>query len=243
MGTVVFNGKSSRDFGLEVETFPTYEIPERNYELVEVLGRNGSIAFDHNSYKNTPRSYKVSLATYDEASYSIVMNQISEWLRSSSGYARLEDTYDEDFYRLALYKDRTSIENLFNEAGRATLNFECKPQRFYKSGEFPIEFTSSGKIQNETKFAAKPRIQVTLSQAQTHSTVTIGQYGFTILANSGTSITIDSELQDAFDGVTNKNNSVSFVDREFPLLLPGLSNISFNGSITKLEITPRWYTI
>lgn len=243
MGTIMFNKKSSRDFGLEVETFPNYEIPERIFEKVSVPGRNGEVIFDTGAYKNSKRSYKVSLATYDEESYSVKMNQIAEWLHSSSGYARLEDSYDEDFFRYAYYSGSLSIENLFDEAGRATLDFECKPQRYYKYGEIPIEFTTNGKIQNKTPFTSLPVIHVYIGGNQAQSTVTIGNYGFTILANSGTNLIVDSELQDAYYGTENKNHCISFGNRNFPKLLPGLSNVSFTGDVYKIEITPRWWTI
>ena len=53
MGTIIFNKKSSRDFGLEVETFPTYDIPERVFTKVEVPGRNGEVIFDDSSEESS----------------------------------------------------------------------------------------------------------------------------------------------------------------------------------------------
>ena len=36
MGIVMFNGKSSKDVGIEVETFPTYDVPEKEFEVIHV---------------------------------------------------------------------------------------------------------------------------------------------------------------------------------------------------------------
>lgn len=239
MGIIVFNGVSSRDVGIEVETFPTYDVPEKEFETVHVPGRNGDVIFGSGTYKNINAQYKVSIATRG-LDYHQKMRRVSEWLHSSQGYVRLEDSYMPEFYRLAYYKDPVSIENLFNEAGRATIKFICKPQKFFKSGEIAIPFLSAGAIQNRTNELALPLIQVNTNN--TEGSVTIGDCTFTILANAGTSITIDSELQDAYAGTVNKNSFLRLDDGEFPAIKPGTNNISMSGGVQSISITPRWWT-
>ena len=202
MGLIVFNGISSRDVGIEVETFPTYDVPEKEFEVIHVPGRNGDVVIDSKTYKNRNRNYKVSIAAQD-LSYSQKMRRVSEWLHSAPGYVRLEDSYEPDFYSMAYYKDPVNIENIFNEAGRGDITFICKPQKFLKSGEIAIPFSAAGAINNSTNEFALPLIQVNTNN--TEGSVTIGDCTFTILANAGTSITVDSELQDAYAGTVNKN--------------------------------------
>lgn len=241
MGVIVFNGISSRDVGIEVETFPTYDVPEREYEAIHVPGRNGDVIIDNGTYKNIQRSYYVSIATYS-LSYHQKLASVAKWLHSSSGYARLEDSYEPDFYRQAYYKEKVNFENLFNEAGRATINFECKPQKFFKSGEIAIEFTSAGSIQNGTVNIALPKIEVITDNTQ--GEINIGGIRISIAANAGTSIIIDSELQDAYNNQNvNKNLSITLTDGEFPVLKPGKNTISFSGGVQRVLITPRWWTI
>ena len=159
MGVITFNNVSSSSFGLEVETFPTYDIPEKEYDVVHVPGRNGDLLIDNNTFSNVSRKYKVSVATQTMPFYQ-KLNGISEWLHSASGYSRLEDTYEPDFYRMACYREGINVENLLNEAGRATITFDCKPQKFLKSGEAAVEFTQMGVITNPTAFASSPIIKV-----------------------------------------------------------------------------------
>lgn len=240
MGVIVFNGISSKDVGIEVETFPEYTIPEREYEAIHVPGRNGDVIIDNGTYKNVSRSYKVSIATYD-IPYHQKMSGVAKWLHSAPGYARLEDSYEPAFYRLAYYNESVSIENLFNEAGKATINFTCKPQRFYKSGEQTISFSSAGEIQNGTVNIALPLIKVTKVNLQ--GRIMVGDATITIASDSG-NIIIDSELQDVYDADgNNKNSVVTFDSGIFPLLQPGSNEISFDGGITKVEVIPRWWTI
>ena len=240
MGIVMFNGRSSKDIGLEVETFPTYVAPKKIYEVTRIPGRNGDLVVDTGTYENVPREYKVSIATYNKTTYSTKMSQVAEWLYSASGYARLEDTYDEEFYRLAYYNNETSFENLFDEAGKATLKFTCKPQRYYKSGEIPINFAAAGKIQNGTIETAFPRLKVITDN--TEGTISIGNYSFEILEGAGITINIDCELQDAWYEAENKNNFI-VLDGDYPRIDPGVQVISFTGGVQSVEVTPRWWTV
>ena len=242
MGVVVFNGVSSKDYGIEVETFPTYEIPEREYESIHVPGRNGDVIIDNGTYKNVSGKYKVSIATWDKISYSQKMAGVAKWLHSSSGYARLEDSYAPEIYRMAYYNKALSIENLFNQAGRGTIEFICKPQRFLKSGEFPVEFTGTGKIQNRTDNIALPKILVTTDD--TVGTVTVGAATVSIAAGAGTNIILDSELQDAYTALgANKNSVVTLQQGMFPVLYPGENIVAITGGVTKIEIIPNWWII
>ena len=76
-------------------------------------------------------------------------------------------------------------------------------------------------------------------------TLTVGDQTITIsgLTNS-TRMVIDSELQDIYEegSLTNLNGKVSFSDG-FPLLIPGVNPIEFTGSITSVEVIPRWWIL
>lgn len=241
MGIIMFNGRSSRDVGLEVETFPQYEAPQKVLDVITVPGRNGDLVIDTGTFKNVPRTYAVSIATRDRTSYSQTMSQIAEWLYSANGYTRLEDSYDEDYYRIAYYGDQTPFENLFNEAGKATLTFVCKPQRYFKSGEFPILYESAGKIQNGTRFSAFPLLKVVTDN--TVGSITIGNYAFEIAADAGTHVNIDCDIQEAYYGAESKNNYINLNGGDYPRIDPGEHIISFTGGIQSVEVIPRWWTV
>lgn len=251
MGIVRFNGVNSRDLGVEVETFPSYEYPEKEYQVYHVPGRNGDIVIDTNTYKNVSRTYRINAATRDRVDYYKLTNSIVEWLHSSSGYARLEDSYEPDFYRLAYYKDGGSISNIFNQAGQATIKFICKPQRFYKKGELPVLWAYSDNdgtehLQNETGFSAKPLIKVIKSSSGSEGTIWVGSYSLKIKTTSAATLYIDCELQDAYsliEGQLNQNSNIELNSGEFPVLKPGSNTITFTSGISYLEITPRWFTI
>jgi phage-related protein len=47
---------------------------------------------------------------------------------------------------------------------------------------------------------------------------------------------------DAYKGATNCNGNIQTTDNKFPVLVSEQNNITLNG-ITRLEITPRWWTV
>lgn len=56
-----------------------------------------------------------------------------------TGYARLEDSYNLDFYRMGRLSGGISWDTyLLVKQGKASLTFDCKPQKFYKNGEFRL---------------------------------------------------------------------------------------------------------
>lgn len=237
MGEIIFNGKSSKDIGLQVETFPQYQTPKRSYEKVHVPGRNGDLIIDGGSWENVVREYEVSVGSFEKKYYEMV-NKVSEWLYSSRTYVRLEDSYEPDYYRLAVYLEEMEMSNLFNQGGKATLSFDCKPQRFLKTGDIFQSITDSTVFSNPTPFESLPIIKVYGSGA---GVLTVGEYEIKI-TDIGDQIVIDSEIQDAYLNKTNKNKVISLTNG-FPKLKPGNTTISFSGNITKVEVAPKWFTL
>ena len=134
------------------------------------------------------------------------------------------------------------MENLFHQAGKMSIEFNCKPARFLKAGERAVPFTTAGSIRNPTFQKSFPKLTVVVSGS---GTLTVGDQTITIsgLTNS-TRMVIDSELQDIYEegSLTNLNGKVSFSDG-FPLLIPGVNTIEFTGSITSVEVIPRWWIL
>lgn len=239
MGVVIFNNVPSTDVGFHVETPPSYEFPERDYEIIHIPGRNGDVVIDKGTYANVSKSYNISFGC-PFRNFSYFSMKIAEWLGSASGYCRLEDTYEPEHYRVAIYKESSYIQNILENAGRATLVFDCKPQRFLKNGDYPFIFeTSETVISNPTLFNALPIIEVFGSGT---GTVKIGKYDINISFDSVESIIINSETQDAYKGVVNLNSLIT-LGHGFPKLVPGDNEIIFTGGVTRVEVIPKWWTL
>lgn len=238
MGVIIFNGQSSKDFHIQVEHPPGYEFPERDYESVHVPGRNGDVIIEYESYKNVDVIYEISVGDQNKSFYKMA-HDISVWLHSASNYARLEDSYEPDYYRMALYTEAASIENILNHGGKVEITFNCKPQKFLKTGDRTKAFKKSGIIKNPTTFESYPIITV---KGAGDGSITIGSYVVDI-KNINSSIVIDCDYQDAYSGSVNKNQDVTLRNGAFPRLVPGNNTISFSGGVTSLEVIPKWWTL
>lgn len=234
MGVIIFNNKSSADCRIQVAHPPGYAYPERDYTITHIPGRNGDIIQDNGCYKNVERTYEVSFDAPNE-DFATYANAVSAWLHSTTGYARLEDSYEPNYYRMAVYQESNIFENLYNQAGTATIVFECKPQRFLKTGDNIITIQNSLTIMNPTGFEAYPLFKVT----GTSGVLTVNGNSITFSSIDGY-IILDCELQDAYKENINKNSTISGI---FPVLKTGSNMISWTGDISSVTMKPRWWTI
>lgn len=236
MGIITYNGQTSQGL-FHVEHPPVYEFPEKDVDVIHVPGKNGDIIIDKGTYKNINRPYDISMGSRTET-YTEIINRISEWLHSASGYARLEDTYEPNYYRLAMYIEENGFDNIYNMGGRTTIRFNCKPQRFLKTGDTEVTFNSAGTLTNPTKFTAQPIITV---NGNGNGVLNVGGYVIN-LTGITTKIVLDSVLDEAYDGATNLNGKVA-ASKGLPRLVPGQNGISFSGGITSVKIAPKWWTL
>lgn len=240
MGEVIYNGQSSRSFGLEVETFPEYTTPKRTYSKIHVPGRNGDLIVDEGCWENVKRTYLFAIGSYD-IPYHVFINKLSNWLHSSTTYARLEDSYEPDYYRMAVFLEEATMTNIYNHGSEISIDFDCKPERFLKIGDEPIVITKTPTtIKNPTAYPALPIITVT-GGSSNPGTLVVGDCTITfrdVLAPT----TLDCSIQDAYYKLTNRNYNIQVPDG-FPTLDPGTIKIGFSGGITKVEVIPRWYTL
>ena len=247
MGIVTFNGVSSKDFGIQVETPPGYQMPKKDYDKYHVPGKNGDVIIYKNSYQNVTRQYKIAIGDLDR-NFVDLANSVSEWLNSSYGYARLEDSYEPDYYRLAIYEDANEITNVLQHAGRATIKFNCKPQRFLKSGDKSISIKKRSvatTLKNPTKFTSLPIITIK-STGDGPGKVTINDQVIKVTPSTESegsfTIVVDSSVQDCYYGSTNMNSYIT-LSNGFPKLNAGNNSISYDSAIMSVEVIPKWWTI
>lgn len=135
-GSFKFNGVTSEELGLFIQVPPSYIFPTRDVSSVTIPGRNGELYIDNKSYKQNERSYEVAAQISKGNDLYSHAGKVIEWLNSTKGeYFRLEDSYDNDVFRIATFISSGSITNYYNEAFAFNVTFKCKPQRFLKTGE------------------------------------------------------------------------------------------------------------
>lgn len=235
---IIFNGSSSDDHNLIINSYPSFINPVRNVMETEIPGRNGKLFHDQGNYKNVDLEYGFYIKRTAEIDLRAVASDVFSWL-DQTGYKRLESSDDPAHYRLARFKGDASITNWVALTGEGRLVFDCKPQRYLKTGEKALTFAESGRnLRNPTNCNARPAIMIKGTGAATFA---IQDYVVKIEDIRG-SITIDSERQDAYENGTNRNIDVILDD--FPILTPGTNKVVWNGdNITSVTIIPHYWEL
>ena len=149
--TLEFDGVSSRTYGIYITGDAVYDAPARDVEMVTIPGRNGSFAQDNGRFENITVTYPAGIYADTEEDYAEAVSEFRNFLCSRRGYCRLEDDYNPDEYRMAIYKSGLDVDTKQLKAGQFSLEFECKPQRFLKSGEEVVTIDDSWRdVETET---------------------------------------------------------------------------------------------
>lgn len=235
IGEVYFNGKNLKDMGVYVTNAGAYIAPQKVYNVKKVPGRNGDFLFDTEKYENVNITYPAFI--YEN--FEVNVNALRNFLLSTSGYCRLEDSFHPDEYRLASYQDDFKLSSLKGDKkGAFDLVFNCKPQRFLKSGEEFNTYTSNFTLYSPYSFPSKPIIRV-----YGVGTFVVGDNTITVSSHSGIPyIDMDCDLKDCYYNGTNCNNYVSFSTDDFPVLKES-TLFTFGSGITRLDVMPRWYRL
>lgn len=115
-----------------VERFPDIHKAQRKFRQYNIPGRNGDIFFQSDAYENVLQSYQIyagdgtygSQAPWTELARCLYLD----------GYQELRDTYDPDHFRKAVFNGPIDVENSWNTHGRATIEFNCRPERYLVDG-------------------------------------------------------------------------------------------------------------
>lgn len=233
-GTIIYDGLDLSMFGVYYDGSKEYDRPVKESERVSIPGRNGDLFIPRKRWANLPLTFNCYIRDEFQNNYAL----LSEFLNSRKGYKVLETSGQPDVYRMASFVAALNPTMAqFNKAGTFDIEFDCKPQRFLKSGTVMQEITSGSSLNNPTAFASQPLIRI-----YGNGTLTIGTQTVTVAGNSNAYVDVDSEVMDCFYGTTNLNSKVALSGHEFPVLEPGANAITYTD-ITKVEITPRWYMI
>lgn len=224
-GNIDFSGDGAYIWGAG-----EYSATTRSVDFIEVPGRNGDLIVDNGNYTNTKAFFDVIITREIEKN----TDRLKYLLYSQKGYQRLYDSDLKGFYRMASFN--SGFEIMSNDGGVVRIEFDCKPLKYDILGENAVVFTAEGNLYNKYFEPSRPIITV---YGSGQGNVYIGNQTISV-SGIDEYVTIDAEMQDAFKGLQNKNETVNTADI---VLLPGNNAISFGGGVTSVEIKPRWVTI
>lgn len=233
-----FDGVRSGSFGLWINGSGVFNAPDPDVTYTQIPGRSGDLIFNNNRFLNITVTYP---GIFMPRRFIENFRAFKAFLLSHvGGYFVLKDDYQPDHFRLASVNSGLQVSDIKwgPDAGSFDLTFECMPQLWLDSGEEVQTFNASGTISNPTAFEAKPKIRV-----YGYGTITVGERTIIIAQNGLSYIDIDCELMNCTCEGQNANTYITAGDY-FPILTPGENQITISSqTITKVEVTPRWWTL
>lgn len=263
-----FDGILSTDYGVYISGESVYDAPERHVEMITIPGKSGKLAVDYGRFENIEVRYPAGVVARTQADFREKIGNLRNALAKKYSYVRLTDTYNPEYYRLAIYKSglEAAPESL-NHAAKFDIVFDCKPQRYLVSGDSPWEEISGFQIlqdengadlQNEngveievaqtlittivnpTEWPSKPLIIATGP-----GTIQIGSQKIELWSvREGASVYIDCESMEIYTlsgGVPqNMSSSLLLGTNDFPVIQPGTNSIAHTMPI---QIIPRWWRL
>lgn len=229
----VFDGVSSHDVGIQLQSSVTLSAAEPSVEKTTVPGRNGDIVYFDGSFGNrtvTANCFVLGAITHD------ALTAISKWCAKNAGYRKFEYSEWPEYYMMARAIATPDISARIRLVAPFALEFDCKPQRYLKSGDIPIDLTEPGALYN-SGMPANPIITVNGSGA---GVITVGDTSVT-LNDIDEYLVLDCETQNAYKGAENKNATIYAL--EFPTLPQGKTLITWSGGISSISVVPRWWTL
>ena len=241
----IFDGENSRTYGVYVTDVKVFGTPVRNVEMVTIPGRNGAFSLDNGNFENIEIKYTCAMSADTPADFNDAISDLRNMLASRIGYKRLEDEINTSEYRMAVYKGGLEVPTMNKKTGTFDVVFDCKPQRFLKSGETAVSVADGGTITNPTLFDARPMLEVygygdididggTINIANTTigDIVLFGSGGIEFATNLPKSLTFDSNLFNTGDSITVSHPSYSIAFR----LAPDTTITNVSSTVTGEQI-------
>lgn len=232
--TFYLDGIDAQSAGIYLQKPIVFSKAVPNIESKTIPGRNGDLILETGSYKN--RSGSASCFCLQEDVEGAV-SSAGRFLLIKKGYRRLETSDDPNHYWMARVENSPQMEMRIRVLAPFAISFDCKPQRFLKSGENAVVFTASGSLSNQYAQTALPLITL---YGQGTGTLTIGDCVVDVKNMDGV-LYLDSYTQNAYNNNGNQNMNINAPT--FPTLPDGETQISFSGGIDRVEIVPRWWEL
>ncbi len=235
-----YNGRSSAEFGLHIQSKNVFSAPEYDAEFISIPGRSGDIINANRRFANIKVTYTVFLARKNTAALAAVLRDIKGWLYfEPDRYHEITDSYDTEYFRYGVISGSLDIEEQLNKVGSFTVTFNCKPYKYSYAGQQAVAADDSTlTVSNPTAFESRPYIKLYGSGAVTLNVSSADGTNSWAISAIDEYIEIDSELMNCFKGTVLKNDTVK--GAEFPFFKPGVCTINCTGDVTKIEVIPRW---
>lgn len=226
---IFYNNQNSNDLDLIIEKTPEIPSSKIKYETIEIDG--GETLTKIKGFEDITLKFEFAYFA-DPEEYLMKKSLIDTWLLNSIGQYLVYSLDNFTAYKVK----QVSIDNTKTTSRimrHFGVTFICTGLKYMASGLKPIEIINGATINNFGSYEAKPLIKI---YGSGNITVSIGGKSFTI-NNVVDYVSVDSEIKECYKDSANKGKDMT---GDWPVFPIGSSVISWSGTVSKFEITPRW---
>lgn len=229
---IYYNNKSSRDFDLVIENIPNIPTTNKIYETIEI--DDGENLTKIKGYEDIEISFNFVYKSEQEE-FLTKKSLIDNWLLNNTNkYLNYSlDDFSSYLVKQVNISETTTTSRIVRHF---SVTFLCRGLKYITSGLKILQLSNNIELNNFGTHESKPLLKI---YGSGNVTLTINNTSFTI-KNVNEYVIIDSEIKECFKNSTNKGKDMT---GDYPILSIGKNIISWSGTVTKIELTPRWRCI
>lgn len=224
MYRVDFKNKSTDDFQVVTKDIGRRKRANEQIDRYTSPYHNGELTVHTNKYDSYSRN--MTFTSLDDSE----LSDIYKWL---NGYGKLRTSIDPDgFFYASVIGEVEAVADgpILNDL---SIEFSVEPFFYLDSGDSVVEVENGAVMTNLGSFQASPLITI-----YGEGDITLSINGKSVLLeNVVDSISMDSLKLVCYRG--NENMGRKMIG-EYLFLEEGENEISYQGTVMKVEITPRW---
>lgn len=224
-GEIIFNGFSSLELNMKLTEYPSVPMTNEEYEEVTIEGRNGSVYINKGTYPDKKITFVFTKASNK---LDIDLEFIQDWLTNINDNRLIYCRED----RCYLVKKVVIGEFLkeFKTYGNIEVTFICEPfsssleslKQEITQNNFILYYSGTAKSDTLIRIYGSGNVQLTIDNETM------------LIKNIENYVDIDSKLMQIRDSNGQSKDYDSIGD--FVTFEPGLHNISYMGTVTKIKV-------
>lgn len=234
-GSFIIDNVDSESIGTVIQSRPLLQTPRRRIEFKTAFGQSGSIPYDEQAYDNT----ELVLICFTNEFTAALNRETIFNLFSGSTYKNLIMYVDPEKIYKVMLSEPINFESRYymGEGVTYELKLSVKPYKMLLGSPKKV-ITGSSTIINPTVYTSLPEIKV---NGTGDVTLFVNGVPF-VLKGLSDSVTINSEIMSTYfeNGSTILSRNDKVYTRNYPFFKSGSNTISWTGSVTSLEILPKW---
>lgn len=220
-----WNGIDAITKGIITEKLPSRDSAMPRVNKVSVPGRDGFLTIDEKCFEPIVKTVEF------HCDGKVSLDNIKEWL---TGNGEIIFENEPDRYYKASILNQISFTDIIPKVQKGIIIFDCQPFGYLITGKTTVTISATNStIVNPGNYYSEPYIKLYGS-----GNVALTVNGTTTVINNVSSyVEIDTELDQFYKGTTSMEGNVV---GNCPTFQVGSNTIAWTGTVTKLEIIPRW---